>query len=116
MRMGALGTRGDVFSPEEPGGLTVALVSDAFWVRTNSERVPSPMAAEADVNRVRLLVEGSRTFETGGGTLTSALELGVRRDGGDAETGTGIEAGGSVHYAGVGFGVVGSVRTLIAHE
>ena len=40
----------------------------------------------------------------------------MRHDGGDAETGTGIEAGAGLRYAGEGFSVEGSVRTLIAHE
>ena len=65
---------------------------------------------------MRLVVEGSRSFETGSGALTPALEIGVRHDGGDAETGTGIEAGASLRYAGEGFSIEGSVRTLVAHE
>ena len=116
MRMGAVGLRGEVLTPEEPGGLTVAVRSDAFWVRTTSERVPGLMGSEADVSRLRLLLEGSRSFEAGSGTLTPTLELGLRHDGGDAETGTGIEAGAGLRYAGDGFSVEGSVRTLIAHE
>ena len=120
MRMGAIGARGEVISPEEPDGLTVALKSDAFWVRTTSEAVRrndgNLGASEADVNRVRLLVEGSRAFATEGGTLTPSLELGVRQDGGDAETGTGIEAGAGLRYAGGGVTVEGSVRTLLAHD
>ena len=120
MRMVAIGARGEVVSPEEPDGLTVALKSDAFWVRTTSEAVRRSDgnlgASEADVNRVRLLVEGSRSFATGGGTLTPTLELGVRNDGGDAETGTGIEAGAGLRYTGGGVTVEGSVRTLLAHD
>ena len=120
MRMVAVGARGEVISPEEPDGLTVALKSDAFWVRTTSEAVRRSDgnlgASEADVNRVRLLVEGSRSFATGDGTLTPTLELGVRNDGGDAETGTGIEAGAGLRYSGGGVTVEGSVRTLVAHE
>ena len=120
MRMGAIGARGEVISPEEPDGLMLALKSDAFWVRTTSEAVRrndgNLGASEADVNRVRLLVEGSRAFATEGGTLTPSLELGVRQDGGDAETGTGIEAGAGLRYAGGGVTVEGSVRTLVSHE
>ena len=120
MRMGAIGARGEVLSPGEPGGLAIALKSDAFWVRTKSDAVSGSdgnlAGAEADASRVRLLVEGSRSFETGSGALTPALEIGVRHDGGDAETGTGIEAGASLRYAGEGFSIEGSVRTLVAHE
>ena len=45
---------------------------------------------------------GSRPFDLGAGRmLTPALELGVRRDGGDAETGGGVELGESLGYADV---------------
>ena len=73
-------------------------------------------AAQGDASRVRLLVEASRWFETGGGALTPSLEIGLRHDGGDAETGTGVEVGGSVQYQGRGWSIEGSVRTLVAHE
>ena len=50
--------------------------------------------------------------------LTPALELGLRHDGGDAETGTGVEVGGRIRYtdAGSGLTVEANARTLIAHE
>ena len=120
MRMGALGARGEVVSPASPGGLSVALKSDAFWVETSSEAVDGPAgrlgASDADASRVRLLVEGAQSFATGAGTLTPALEFGLRHDGGDAETGTGFEAGASFGYAGAGFSVEAALRTLVAHE
>ena len=120
MRMGAIGARGEVISPAEPDRLMVALDSDAFWVHTSSDAVNGPdgnlAASQADVTRVRLVVEGSRSFAAGSGTLTPLLELGIRHDGGDAETGTGIEAGAALRYAGGGVIVEGAVRTLLAHE
>ena len=53
----------------------------------------------------------------GGGTLTPLLELGVRQDGGDAETGAGLEAGGGLRYADPSSGVSMDLkaRTLLAH-
>ena len=48
---------------------------------------------------MRLALEGSRAFEMGGGVLTPGLELGLRHNGGDAETGAGVEIGGRVTYA-----------------
>ena len=120
MRMGAVGARGEVLSPSEPDGLALALKTDAFWVRMTSEAVrgdPGNLAgSEADATRLRLTLEGSRRFETGGGHLTPRLELGLRHDGGDAETGSGVELGASVRYEGEGVSAEGSVRTLIAHE
>ena len=41
---------------------------------------------EADVSRLRLVLEGSRPLAfASGSSLTPSVELGVRRDGGDAE-------------------------------
>ena len=120
MRMGAAGVRGEVLSPDEPGGLAVAVKSDAFAVRTDSDAVRSAAgnlaATQSDASRVRLLVEGSRRFDTGGAVLTPSLELGVRHDGGDAERGTGIEAGAGLAWTGGAVSVEGTVRTLVAHE
>ena len=45
----------------------------------------------ADASRLRAVLDDSRTFAlAGGAVLTPSLELGVRHDGGDAETGTGM--------------------------
>ncbi len=116
MRMVAVGARGEVLSPSEPDGLAVALKSDAFWAGTSSRAVPGMAGSEADVSRVRLTVEGARSFATGSGVLTPSLELGVRHDGGDAETGTGLEVGAGLRYSGGGVTIEGSVRTLVAHQ
>ena len=73
----------------------------------------------ADASRLRLILEGSRAFRMdSGGVFTPGLELGLRHDGGDAETGTGVELGGRVSYAhpGSGLSLEASVRTLVAHE
>ena len=68
---------------------------------------------------MRLALEGSRAFEIGdGAVLTPGLEVGLRHDGGDAETGTGVEVGGRVSYTdtGSGLSMEARVRGLIAHE
>lgn len=69
------------------------------------------------MTRLRLTAQGERRFEYEGGTeLTPSLEVGVRHDGGDAETGTGVELGVGVRYASGALTIEGHVRTLIAHE
>ena len=90
-------------------------------MRTSSDAVRSEAgnlgAAEADVTRLRLLVEGTRSFEmVGGGTLVPSAEVGVRHDGGEAETGTGLETGASLAYRAGPLSVEGRVRMLLAHE
>ena len=53
-----------------------------------------------------------------GRSLTPTLEVGLRHDWGDAETGFGLEVGGRVQYADprLGLTVEGTVRGLLAHE
>ena len=104
MTLAAAGVRGELVTPAEAGGFALALKADAFWVRTESEAVSAPGAgnlagARADASRVRAVLDGSRTFALAGGTLTPSVALGVRHDGGDAETGTGMELGAGVGYA-----------------
>ena len=46
------------------------------------------------------------------------MDLGLRHDGGDAETGTRVEVGGRIRYtdAGSGLTVEANARTLVAHK
>ena len=89
-------------------------------MRTESDAVENGHgtlgSAEGDASRMRLLVEASRAFGAGGGTLTPSVEAGLRHDGGDAETGTGIEAAGRLRFEGRVVAIEGAVRTLLAHE
>ena len=119
MRLGALGARGALLRPDEAGGLDVAVRADAFLARTEWEKVSNEGDTQADASRLRVILEGSRAFALGeGSVLKPGLELGLRHDGGDAETGTGVEVGGSVRYADAasGLSVEVSARTLLAHE
>ena len=117
MTMGAVGARGQLLSASEGGGLDLAIRSDATWVRMKSDAVSNLAAAQAHVSRLRLVAEGSRTFAMEGGrTIAPRGELGVRHDLGDAETGTGVEAGAGVKLVGDGFSIEGAVRALVAHE
>ena len=121
MTMGAVGARGRLLSAGAGGGLDLALRSDAMWVRMKSDAVSNGegnlAAAQALVSRLRLIVEGSRTFAMADErTITPRGEVGVRHDLGDAETGTGLEAGAGVKFAGDGFSIEGAVRALVAHE
>ena len=105
MTMAATGVRGELWSPAEPGGFALALKADAFWVRTESDGITSSqfgglMGARGESSRMRAMLDGSRTFAlAGGATLAPSLELGLRHDGGDAETGTGVELGAGLGYA-----------------
>ena len=105
MTLAATGVRGDLVKPAEADGFALALKADAFWVRTESDRVTSSefgnlSAARGESSRVRAVLDGSRTFSLASGAMLAPfLELGVRHDGGDAETGTGLEFGAGLGYA-----------------
>ena len=122
MNMGALGARGTMLAPSEAGGIELAVRSDAFWVRMTSDEARTAAAGDladirTDASRVRLFLEAEREFEVRGeGRLTPSLEVGVRHDGGDAETGTGLEAGAGMRYAAEGIAIEGAVRRLVTHE
>ncbi len=118
LRMAAVGGRGALMTPDSTGGMDLALRADAFLVRTESEAVSGEGTTKADSSRVRLILEGSRAFRTANGVLTPGLELGLRHDDGDAETGTGVELGGRISYANpeTGLSLEANVRALVAHE
>ena len=119
MRLGAVGARGVLLEAGEDGGIDLALRGDAFLVQMESEAAENSVETKADASRLRLVLEAGRSFALGeGAVLAPALELGLRHDGGDAETGTGVEVGGRIRYADAGSGltVEANARTLVAHE
>lgn len=71
---------------------------------------------EADAGLLRLVREGSRPFAlVAGGSLTRSPEGGLRHDGGDAETGSGVEVGSNLRYASAwGLSIEASGRELLA--
>ena len=134
--MAAAGLRGDLLAPAAPGSLSgagsgsgsgagsgtgpaLALTSDALWVRTSSEKTVDLAASESDVSRLRVGLEGSWGVAlSGGGSVTPKLELGARHDGGDAETGFGVELGGGLAWRDPKLGLTLDLsgRTLVAHD
>ena len=124
MSMGAAGVRSDVLVPEGGDGLALAVKGDARFTRTSSDAVRSASgnlaASDADVWLLRTGIEGSRpvALGEGGATLTPTFELGLRLDGGDAETGMGADLGGGLAFADPTNGLVfeSRARALVAHE
>ena len=95
--MGSLGVH-RVLVDGGADGATLTAKSDAFAVRTSTDAVSGSAgnleASKADVTRVRFALEGARPVRLGeSAVLTPSLELGVRHDGGDAETGFGVDIG-----------------------
>ena len=76
-------------------------------------------AVTVDMRRLRLSTEASHEHVfSSGGSLTPWGELGVRHDGGDGETGAGLEVGGGLRYQNpeAGWTTEGYGRWLAVHE
>ena len=105
------------------GGFALAVKSDAFLVRTVSAAVVSRgagnlAAAEAGVSRVRAALEGSRELRFAGGrSVTPSVELEVRQDGRDTETGAGLDTGFGVVFADPNLGLMvdAALSLLVVH-
>ena len=117
--MGAFGGRGILLAPADTGGFQLATRTDAMLTRTSADAAANTAETAADAHRVRVVLEGSRGVTWADGrTFTPTVELGVRHDWGDAETGFGLELGGRVQYADPNQGLTmeAAVRGLLAHE
>ena len=123
--MAAIGMRGELLAPSlEGAGPALALVSDALWARTSSDKTQDLAASDSDVTRLRLGLEGRWHIARPGSSpgaegagVTPRLELGMRHDGGDAETGFGVELGGGLAWSDPALGLSLDLegRTLVAH-
>ena len=120
--MAAAGLRGVLLDGGNDGP-TLAVDTDAMIVRTSSDAVSGGSgnlaAAEAGVTRLRLGLEGSQPFRLAeGATLTPSVEIGVRHDGGDAETGFGVDIGGGLAWSDTRRGITAAFRgrALLTHE
>ena len=119
----AAGARVRLFSDEDviPGGTaSLALRGEAwlswFAVEDNGDRMAG---LTVDTSRLRLGLEGAWDRRLAwGGVLTPSLELGVRHDGGDGETGLGVELGGGLAWTdpALGLTVEGRGRALVMHR
>ena len=122
MGMAAAGTRGEIVAGGA-GGVGLAFKADALWVGTATEGVDGPAerlaATEAAVTRFRTALEGSRDFVLAGQmSLAPSVEVGLRRDGGNAETGAGMDVGAGliVSDTATGLAVDVRVRTRLVHQ
>ena len=122
MAMTAGGMRGEL-ADSVVGGFGLAFKADALWVGTGIEGVDGPQgrlaATSAAVTRYRTALEASRGYSFKRGlSLQPSLEVGVRRDGGDAENGAGVDVGGGLIVADEVTGLSADVRVrmLLVHQ
>ncbi|MXZ74410.1 MAG: hypothetical protein F4Z03_04760 [Gemmatimonadetes bacterium] len=116
MRMGMLGARSRLASS---GGLGLDLVGDAGLLRLSTS--DSESAALSDiatgVQRIRVGLEGSRsTALAGGTTVTPYAQVAGRYDGGDGQTGQGLEVSGGLRLTGGRVGLNARGRFLAVHS
>ena len=116
MYMGAVGAKGSLLSQSEGDRMDMTLQTDGMYLQMNSDATEGMASSESDVTRLRLTLDSSKNINVGEGVLTPSFQMGVRHDGGDAEEGMGLEAGGAVRYAAGGLTLEASLRKLVAHE
>ena len=122
MTMAAAGARGVLKPAAYTGGLELAVRTDALFARTASSASENDTGRLAGsgghAQRLRFMLEGSRRVSIGARTLTPTVELGLRHDAGDAETGTGVEIGAGLRFddPARGLSIAVKARGVIAHQ
>ena len=122
MAMAAAGTRGALVAGGA-SGFELAFKADALWVGTSIDGVEGPggnlTATAAAVTRFRTGLEAARGYTLAGRlSLRPSVEVGLRHDGGDAETGAGLDLGGGlvVSDASTGLAIDLRMRMLVMHQ
>ena len=115
LRLAAAGLRRELATSET---LAWALKADAVAARLRADEVLGAIAAaDADVERLRLLVEGRRDWAGEQSRLGASFEIGARYDGGDVDSGLSAEIGGALDYRNLplGLGLEARGRYLAGH-
>ena len=99
-------------------GWTVDLKAEGHYTKweidDNDDRIDG---LTIDAHRLRASIQGTHHHRTAtGGVVRTMFELGVRHDGGDGETGNGVEAGTRLDYQGARVGIGAHGRILVAHQ
>ena len=104
MTMGSFGLRREMANWRGSDGLSFALKGDARFTQTSTDAASnggiSLASVDAETWLARFGIEGSRSVTFGdGSTVTPLVEIALRLDGGDAETGYGADIGGGFSFA-----------------
>ena len=117
MALGAVGMDGLLLDGGSEG-ITLTTTADALFLKTSSEAVAGLESSEGNISRLRLGLEASRAFPlANGASLSPSLEVGLRQDSGDAETGFGMDLGAGLSWSAPEQGITATVkgRTLLSH-
>ena len=121
-QMVAAGVNGPLVSSDQviPGGTTsLRLKGETAFTWADIEGAGSIEAVNLNASRQRLMFEGVHAHKlASGATLTPSVEMGMRYDGGDGDTGHSLEIGGGLRYAdpATGLTVEGRARTVPIHS
>ena len=119
MTMAAAGANTDLLSPADGDSLTLSLKTDGLFVRIGADAAEGIDKVKADASRIRIALEGSLSVPlSDGGGLEPSLELGIRHDGGDEETGFGVDIGAGLGWTDPVRGLKAEVRArgLLTHD
>ena len=117
LALGAVGMDGLLLDGGSEG-ITLTTTADALFLKTTSEAVEGLASSEGNISRLRLGLEASRAFPlSNGASLSPSLEVGLRQDSGDAETGFGMDLGAGLSWNDPERGITATVkgRTLLSH-
>ena len=115
LRLAAAGLRHELTASET---FAWALKADALAARLRADEVIDAIAAaDADVHRLRLLLEGRRDWPGEQSRVGTSFEVGARFDGGDVNSGLGAEVGAALDYRNLplGIGLEARGRYLVGH-
>ncbi|MCY4173244.1 MAG: autotransporter outer membrane beta-barrel domain-containing protein [Cyanobacteria bacterium MAG CAR3_bin_5] len=117
MVMGAVGMDG-LLIDGAADGFSLSTTTDLLTVKTTTEQVDDLSSTEGSVSRLRLGLEATRPFPLANdAALLPSLEIGIRHDGGDAESGFGLEVGAGIAWSAPQQGITAEVkgRSLLTH-
>ena len=121
-QMVAAGVSGPLVSSDQviPGGTTsLRLKGETAFTWAEIDGAGSLEGMNVNASRQRLMFEGVHAHKlASGATLTSSVEMGMRYDGGDGDTGHSMELGGGLRYAdpATGLTVESRARTVPIHS
>ena len=117
MRTAAAGARAELLANDRliAGGTTrLRLKTEGFVARAEAEGGGLIDSLAVDTNRLRLALETSHVRPLDrGGQWSPTLEAGVRHDGGDGDTGFGLEVGAGLRYEDPALGMTAETRARV---
>ncbi|MYC50086.1 MAG: hypothetical protein F4X50_07380 [Synechococcus sp. SB0662_bin_14] len=117
MTMAALGLDG-ILLDGGADGFSLTTTADFLTLETTSEAVDGLASSQGNLSRFRLGLAATRPFHlSNGSSLLPSMEIGIRQDSGDVETGFGMELGAGLLWNHPQQGISADLkgRTLLSH-